>query len=319
MKFLKNKLTRRVLAIFVVGIVGYFFYNSLSRNWQAVQSIDFSFNWLSAIAIVLFILAVAESGRLWGKTLNALTIKQDKHIEPIEAVRVQIISWLLKYIPGQAGSAVSKVVWAKNNGYSKKLVLITFIYENIFLLVASFLLSVPLLLIVSGGDTFFHNPIYILIPIVSLLLAGFLLNDKSMHTIMNFAFSKILKQPVSHDFFLTNRQSFKLQIYYLLPRILNAIGFVFVVISFLDISVASYIPLGAIYILAGAVGLLAIFVPSGIGVREAVIAIFAVQFMDPEQAIIVAIVARLYSTVADGVLAIMYFLLNLKRTKEAKL
>ncbi len=315
MQFLKSKLAKNLLALCVIGVVIYYFYVSLSHNWQAVRRIDFSFNWFSVFAVAFFIMAVLESGHLWGKTLNLLTIRQNKRIRSGEAIRVHIASWLLKYIPGQTGSAVGKVVWAKNNGYSKKLVFITFIYENIFLLVASFLLSVPLLLIVNGGDAFLHNPIYIVPPLVSLVIAILVLNDASMYVIMNFAFNYILKQPVGREFFLTNWQSLKLQVYYLLPRMLNAAGFIFVISSFLDIRVENYAPLGAVYILAGAIGILAIFVPSGIGVREAVIAIFAAPYLSVEQAIVVAIVARLYSTVADGVLALGYAVLNVKKMR----
>lgn len=315
MKFLNNKIIKQIITILIVVVVGYFFYKALNNNWQAVQEIDFSFNWLSVAAILMFFIAVVESGYLWGKMLNSLTVEQGKHIKLMEAIKVQIASWLLKYVPGQAGSAVNKVVWAKRKGYSKKLVLVTFIYENIFLLVGSFLLSIPILMILDGDGVFSQNPIYLLILPLAILFSVFILNNKSMHIIMNYIFSKILKQPVGRELFLSNWELVKYQIHYLLPRFLNGVGFVFVVTSFLDVSTASYMPLGAAYILGGAIGMMAVFVPSGIGVREATVVIFVSQYMSPGEAIIAAIVARLYSTIADGLLALWYGLLKTKKGK----
>lgn len=309
MKFLKNKLIRRLLALLIISAVGYFFYLTLSKNWQAVQSISFTFNYLSILAIALFATAVALSGQLWGILLNKLTPSQP--VSTVEAMKVHIMSWLLKYIPGQAGSLVSKVVWAKNHGYSKKLVLITFIYENIFLQVASFAVGIPILLLYVSGETFTEHWAYTLLPLLILLPALLIGNKKTMYLITNLLFTRVLKQPVGKEFFLSNLQAFKLQLLFILPRILNGLGFVLVVASFLDVSASAYAPLAAAYVVAGAVGILAIFVPSGIGVREAVIVIFASQFMPIEQAIVASIVARLYSTVADGLLAVFYVLLSM--------
>ena len=54
---------------------------------------------------------------------------------------VHSASWLLKYIPGQAGSLLNKLVWGKDKGFSRTLIVITFIYENIFLQLASIIPS----------------------------------------------------------------------------------------------------------------------------------------------------------------------------------
>lgn len=318
MKLLKNKSIKRLLTIIIVGLVGYFFYSTLSSNWQEVKDIDFDLNVYSVIALLLLTVAVVESGRLWGKLLNVLTEREGKYVKGNEAVRVHIASWLLKYIPGQAGSLINKVAWAKGKGYSKKLVLITFVYENIFLLMASFLISVPILLIFNGSETeiLFGNPLYIFGVVVAVGLLLLSLKGKTLHRVANLAFSKILKQPVGREFFLSDLQALKLQLFYTLPRLLNGVGFVFIAASFLEVSPSAYLPLGAAYIIAGAIGILAIFVPSGIGVREAVIVALTGQFIGLEQAIVLAIVARLYTTVADAALAAGYGLLTIRRHKE---
>ena len=65
---------------------------------------------------------------------------------------LQCASWLLKYIPGQVGAVVNKVLWAGKKGVSRSLVIVTFIYENVFLQLASIVPSVAILLVSLGGE-----------------------------------------------------------------------------------------------------------------------------------------------------------------------
>ena len=111
--------------------------------------------------------------------------------------------------------------------------------------------------------------------------------------------------------FLSGVSIFKFQIEYLLPRLLNGIGFVLLAISILPtVEPSMYIGLAATYIFAGIIGMLAIFIPGGIGVRESIIVLLASSYMPVEQAIILSLVARLYTTVADIGVGLIYLSLN---------
>jgi uncharacterized membrane protein YbhN (UPF0104 family) len=78
-----------------------------------------------------------------------------------------------------------------------------------------------------------------------------------------------------------------------------------------------WLPLAAAYVLGGAIGILAVFVPSGLGVREAVVFAFAVQMFTPAQAVLLSLLARLLSTVADAVVAVIYLVLRRPATPSA--
>ena len=60
------------------------------------------------------------------------------------------------------------------------------------------------------------------------------------------------------------------------------------------------------YVLSIAIGVLAIFAPSGLGVREATIVLILSQFIPAAQAIVIALLARLISTASDALVAILY-------------
>ena len=119
----------------------------LGRHFAAQH---LAFDWLWVVATIIFAVAVPLTGLVWGRMLRVLDRDPAGRLSAVEAIVVQCASWLLKYIPGQVGSVVNKVVWAGKKGISRSLVLITFVYENMFLQVASIVPSVVILLASLG-------------------------------------------------------------------------------------------------------------------------------------------------------------------------
>ena len=303
---------KTVAPFVVVGLTVYFFARALGRNWGEVQQISFTPNLNSAIGVFCLMASVIVSGILWAKILNKLVPSQ--HIKWIDGVRIHTASWLLKYIPGQAGSYLNKLSWGVKKGYSKKALTNSFIYENALLLFASIIISVPVVLTVLSSR-FTHNltlfaPLLIAVPLVMVL------HQNTFFKVTNFIFNKLKKQTISKDLFLRTEQIAFLQLEFLVPRLLTGAGFVWIAASLVPVASSDYIPLAVIYILAGVVGLLAIFVPSGLGVREAVIVLLASAYMTPAQAVVVSIAARFYATIADLLLAGVYLILNKGRVNQ---
>ena len=145
----RNRLLRGGVTVVVVAVVAYFFWRGLAGNWEAVRQIDVRVNAATLASVLLFALAVVLTGLLWGRMVNRLgTVRVGR----LEAVRVQCASWLLKYVPGQVGSVANKIVWAKDRGVSRTLVVITFVYENVFLLLGSIVPAVVILLAANALD-----------------------------------------------------------------------------------------------------------------------------------------------------------------------
>lgn len=309
-----KKQLQRIITPLLVGAITYFFYITLQKNWHSIQQegVSFAINWESIFAMMLFALAVVVSGVLWGRVLATVA---NKKISFQDAVRIHAASWLLKYVPGQVGSVINKTVWGSKRGISKKTSLTAFLYENILMVMAGGILSLPALILFSSrlADSF-----SLILPLVALIPMALVFYKPFFYKLLNATLSFLKKNPFKESDFLSSRQLFRFQVGYLFPRFLNGVGFVFIAQSLLPHSVdpSIYIGLGSIYILAGAVGLLAIFVPGGIGVREAVIVLFASAYVPTEQAIILSVIARLYATLADIIVALIYIILNKGRLKQ---
>jgi len=62
------------------------------------------------------------------------------------------------------------------------------------------------------------------------------------------------------------------------------------------------------------VGVLAFIVPAGLGVRESILALLLVSYMPMDQAVLISLITRLWSTVADSYVlaAVLVFRIDLK-------
>lgn len=299
----RSRTLRAGLSLVIFAAVIYLFGRVLAGNWEAVRQIDLQFNGYSVAAVLLFAVAVVISGLLWGAMTTHLG---GGRIDMLEAVRVHSASWLLKYIPGQVGSVTNKVLWAGQRGISRTLVLISFVYENVFLLIGSI---VPTFVILLLADSFVGSgdETSMLLPAVLALVPLILVTDRRVFRwAVKLIARRALKQDVPQEYFLSSRAALGYQLAFLLPRVVNGVGFVLIARSFLDVESSAYLPLAATYVLAGAVGILAVFVPSGLGVRESVIVLLASRYMPVEQAIVLSLLARLYSTIGDGIVALVY-------------
>jgi hypothetical protein len=305
----RKRLLRYGLAVVVLALVAVLFWRALAENWAEVQAQQLQFNWLMVAAVVLFAVAVPVSGLLWGAIVNRLSPLS--RVAPREAMAVHSASWLLKYVPGQVGSLLNKMIWGKKRGISRSVMVISFIYENVFLQVSSLVPSAAILLTSVGLVIFQDNPVTLLLPILALIPLLAVLDRRLFHPVLNFGARRVLKQELPREYFLPPLAVAGYLGAFLAPRVINGVGFVFVASSFLSLAPSAWLPLGATYVLAGAIGILALFVPSGLGVREAVIFLFALQYMTPAQAVILALLSRLLSTVADALVALFYGVLTL--------
>ncbi|MBA8816654.1 hypothetical protein FHX48_001727 [Microbacterium halimionae] len=300
----RKRALRWGITVLVLAAVGYFFVSSLWSNWDQISQKHLEFDWLWVLATLIFALAVPLTGLLWGRMVRVL--EPTARVSAAEAIAVQCASWLLKYIPGQIGSVLNKVVWAGKKGVSRSLIVISFVYENVYLQLASIVPSALILLVSLGPRIFGDNATLLLLPLLVLVPLVLILHKPTFRKIVGLAARRILKKDVPEGYFLSSPQTLRFFAEFLLPRILNGVGFVLIAVTVSRISPAEWVPFAAAYVLAGAIGILAFFVPSGLGVREAIIVLVLTQYVPVEEAVIISLLARLLSTVGDALVALIY-------------
>ena len=298
------RILQTVATVVVVGSVGYFFAVALSENWNQVAAEQLSFSWWWVAASVLFAAAVPLTGILWRRVL--VTLQPEIEITRSEAIAVQCASWLLKYIPGKLGAVANKVVWAGKKQVSRVLVVVTFVYENIFQQVVSFVPGLLILAATVGVEVLGRNATTFLLPALALLPLVLLVYKPVFHRIMSMLVRRLRKQDVPKQYFLDTPQLLRFVVEFLSPQVLNGLAFVLIAATVVDLTPQEGFAFAAAYVLSMAIGVLAIFAPSGIGVREAVIVLILGQFIPVTQAIVIAVLARLISTASDALVAFLY-------------
>ena len=143
------------------------------------------------------------SGLLWGAMVASLG---KVHVGArSRRSAVHCASWLLKYVPGQVGSVANKVVWSTERGISRTLVIISFVYENVFLLLGSI---VPSVVILVFADAFSRDRrrrrgvgscLPLLVAVVPLLLV---MDRRLFHRGVNLVGRRALKRDVPPEYFL---------------------------------------------------------------------------------------------------------------------
>lgn len=242
--------------------------------------------------------------RYWGafiwlvilKGLGATGLK--KHLS--ELIYVYAKSWLGRYIPGTAPWILGKIYFASKHGIPKHKLGVSSLLEAALQVIVIIALSVALLIFDQRLDVIdLKTKLFMIVVMLGCVL--FLIPS-----VFNYFISKVYftvkKKTLESKHLATKSVIFNGSALYLVGAFLNGLSFFF-------LAKAIYPELGyenALFVvgaanLAGAIGILAVFVPSGIGVREAILVLLFSLIMPPELAVLITIVSRLWSIVIDFV------------------
>lgn len=303
---------RTAAFVLLIAFIAFSVLRRLAANYDDLEGDAFIGGWRGAAAVAAFCVAVLTSGVLWRSTVQACAA----HPIPLRSsVRANTAAWLLKYVPGQVGAFAWKVTWGPKVGVSKSQASVAFLYENLFLGITSTVPTIPIIVLALGSGA--TNLGWYLVAGVAVAVGFVFLSYEPVLRRIIGTVIRLTRRKVDPDrlTFIGLADALRLQLLYTLPRIVNGLGFVALVGAVHHVSAGDAVVLVAIYTLAGILGILAVFVPSGIGVREAVIVLICSRMMPVEVATVVAINARLWATVSDAVLGVGY-LIGRERTQE---
>jgi uncharacterized membrane protein YbhN (UPF0104 family) len=263
-----NRLRRYLnplLALLIVGCAGYFFFRAFQRNWATIKAHEFKLApaFLAASALAL-IAATLLATFAWYSAVNSLSRSQITFRQSVAAVNA---SGFTKYIPGKIWSYALQMYWLDGLGISKALV----VYINLINLLISMGTTVMLgllCLLISHSVLPLEIVLAALLGLLVVDACGVLFNHALLNgliTLMN----RVLKR---------NFAFFKVKKALLLK--LHAIQFAAAVASGLSAYLFCFgigyrinwdrtlVVIGS-SLLADVAGFLAIIVPGGLGVREA--------------------------------------------------
>lgn len=207
-------------------------------------------------------------------------------------------SWLGRYIPGTAPWILGKIYFASKHGITKSKLAVSSLLEGG--------LQIAVVMAVAFAILLFDTRLDIISGTIKLLMIAVLVAcivsiwPPIFNRIVSLAYKLIRKKKIDKADLASNKTVIQGASLYIVSALLSGTALFF-------ISKAVYPSLGYSNILfvigvsnlAGALGMLAIFAPSGIGVREGILLTLLAVVMPPEFALLVTVTSRLWDVAMD--------------------
>ena len=324
---MQNYIKNILFYLFFLWIL-FFFWRTLLENFGEIKDYNFQINILYLFAsLITFLIFFWSLGELWWRILinstNQLSLswilslkskgkrQKSAHISNTEIHYINAISWISKYIPGKVAMVATKVLYLEKKWITKKESFISCLYEHIFQIISSFLLSLPLIIYYFWWT---QNDIYVLLSSLSLIVWIIIIHPYVFNKALNFSLKLFKKSPLEKKHFLSLSQILKYILGYSISMILKWISFVFLVASITQIWwVQDIVFYTFAWIFAGVIWIISIFAPNGLWVREWVLTLILTLVLPLEIAILISIWSRLWFSLCDGVIGVGILWVKLRK------
>lgn len=296
------------------GIVIAYFLFSLWKQWQTGLLEKFTYSVTGLLASMLGMVGlVVLMALLWRWLLDLLAKKK----LPLKAVlKIQILSWLGRYMPGKVGMFLGKILLGKEIGLSGSVLASSVLYEHLLFISSGF--SIVLLTL---GSSVVAKLISVDVSLMQLiLLIGIILASAPYLIKTAFYLLEKIMTPGDHKVIavLSVRNTGLMFLGYHLAHLSAGAGFFLLLHTLVpDIGIPALSAVGIITA-AHLAGILAFFAPAGLGVRESVMTWLLLPYMELDSALSISILTRVWSTVADGIILGGLLLLRSGRPVSAR-
>lgn len=274
-----------------------------------LRSIDYSrlseaeFHWgYFAIASLL-----ALGFRYWGayiwtvllRSLGASQVRMNRTL-----IYVYAKSWLGRYIPGTAPWILGKIYFAAKQGISKNKLAVSSLLEGALQIIVQMMFALALLAFDPRLDII-TGQMKLLIVAAVIGLGLFM-----VPTVFNWSIARVYKiikkKAFDRDHYATSKTIGKGFGLYIIGAVISSLSLFFIAKTvYPELGYEQIFFIMGVGTLAGAASMLAVFAPSGIGVREGIQLVLLSLIMPTEIALVITIVTRLWSVVID----LMFFVL----------
>lgn len=278
-----KKLFNWTLLIAVFIAISYYIVN----NIQQLKSSSIQLDWKNlAAAVILTILGHLLSYSIWTR----IAMSFDMHTSFRHAGKAWFVSRLARYIPGKV--AILLIRFNAYAEHSKTKISAATMMEAYTSICAVCVLLLFITLSVSTSNT---SPRYTAAFLLALVLA---ISHPRLTQLIIQLTQKFLPIPTLHSL-PKQKQILGFVTAQLLTMLLHG-GALFMTFNAVgQVDPNHYLLITAVFFVAGLIGMLAVFSPSGIGVREAVLFAALANYVDPLTLVVGAILIRLLGIISE--------------------
>jgi uncharacterized membrane protein YbhN (UPF0104 family) len=272
-------------------------------NWSQVKDTQFTFRpfpLLSSTLIFVFSYFI----QIWAWYL--ITLKLKIALSPSETLKSWFYSQLGKYLPGKVWLLLSRFYFYESRGKSKKSISVALYFEIVTIIAAAGLIFLAALI--------FHREIWLFYSwrqsgwLVLLLLLGFVsLHPRVLQKILNWILVQFKWEPISLSISYSN--ILWILFVCIVSWVVGGVGFYLFVDSVYPVAPQYILFLTGALAISSTLGLIAIFAPSGLGVREGALVYLFSSIMPTPVAVIISILTRIWMTLIEiGLIGMVYLI-----------
>jgi len=281
------------------------------ENWNQVREASFTFKPFSLILSTL-IFAFSYFIQIWAWYL--ITLRLGIAISWGETLEGWFTSQLGKYLPGKIWLLLGRFTYYESRGKSKKIISVALYFETVTLLVAAGLIFL-------GTFPFFREmgPFYSGKQswwlILLCLFAFIFLHPWVLQKILNWFLLKFKRDPISLSISYPN--ILWILIVCIFVWVVEGFGFYLFIDSITPVSEKYILFLTGALAISTTLGLIAIFAPSGLGVREGALVYLLSLMMATPVAVVISILTRLWMTLIEiGLIGVVYLFGRFRKGRE---
>ncbi len=308
MKKLTGRLKNGITVLFLV-VAAVFLVRTLKGNFAQIRTMEFQINIpVFIISMLIYFAYFASLASLW----HYVTVLNRSSIPYSEAITAYAFSVLGKYIPGEVFMLIARFPAYEHRGVKARKVTVNFYLENLgTFLGAAFLFLISLF--------FFPNEImmkYTKLIVALVMLLMIVIHPKIVNALLRFLErfikGKDLQIPISYP------QLLSVVALFICNWVLVGAGFYLLVCSIYPIPASQFLFAGGIFGLAVIIGMITFFAPSGLGVREGILALGLGMIMPEEYALIISLLARIWATAAELLFILIIYIIYQCRKRGRK-
>lgn len=294
---------KAAFGILAVVFIAWYFIRNREDFAAVIADADIGIFLFSMLFYFAYKLTIAS---LWHyiTKINGCAISYDS------AVTGYLYSILGKYIPGKVFMLAARLAYYKEEGAPLSKVTVCFFIENICTLLGAAMLFIVSLL-------FFPNELlsdYQWITI--LLIAAFFaaIHPRVINLVLK-PIGKLAKKPLEIP--MKYSQMIRVVLLFIANWLIVGVGF-----YILTRSICPAVELNQLLFCAGVwgvsaiIGILAVFAPSGLGVREGIITAGLMLIMPQNEAVVISVLSRLWQTIPELVLVLAAFVYSRIKKKR---
>lgn len=292
-----NKAIRSFISfLFYALIIAFLYFYLQGVDFSKLEDVKLSWMYLVAASIIGLVSRYFGT-YIWFVLLNSLGAKGLKK-NFSQLVYVYAKSWMGRYIPGTAPWILGKIYFASQHGVSKNKLAVSSLLEGGLKIVVTMAVASLLLLFDPRLDVI--APELKIAVLVILAACTVAVIPRVFNYMASFAYKLIRRQELPNRDLASNKTVIRGASLYAIGSIVGGLSFFLIAKSvYPELEYGDLLFIMAAGNLAAAVSMLAIFVPSGIGVRESVQLVLLSIIMPVEFALIITVVTRLWSVAVD--------------------